>query len=114
MLATFFTVSSLALLANASPLKRASSLSVSVSGPSEVTSLDNLVLTATVTNSGDETVKMLKYGTVLDDQLPTRSFKASKNGTAVDFTGIKVGSCMLGVCWCFSLKLGWGLDERVS
>jgi deuterolysin len=82
-------------IALATPLKRADNLVVSVSGPSEsVSSVDDLKFTATVTNNGAETVKILKYGTILDDKLPTRSFTVTKDGESVDFTGIKV-SCLV-------------------
>lgn len=43
-----------------------------------------------MTNTGSEAVKVIKYGTVLDSDLPTRSFKISKDGVAADFTGIKL------------------------
>lgn len=78
-------------IALATPFKRAESLKVSVTGPSSsINSIDDLKLTATVTNTGDEAVKILKYGTVLDDKLPTRSFKVLKDGKEVKFTGVKV------------------------
>jgi len=69
--------SALAALAFASsavaiPHKRADGLSVDVSGPGPtVTSVDELKFTATVTNTGSESLKVLKYGTILDS-LPYR------------------------------------------
>jgi len=86
---------SLAALALASstfaiPHKRADGLSVDVSGPgSIVSSVDELKFTAIVTNTGSESLKVLKYGTILDG-LPTRSFSVTKNGSTVDFQGLKV------------------------
>jgi deuterolysin len=75
----------------AGPYKRANSLSVALSGPSgSVNSVADLSLTATVTNNGAEDIKVLKYGTILDADLPTRSFTVTRNGTAVPFIGIKV------------------------
>lgn len=75
----------------ATPFKRADSLTVSVTGPSgSVSSIDDLKFTASVTNNGAEPVKILKYGTILDDKLPTRSFTVTKDGQEVNFTGIKV------------------------
>ncbi|KAK7028941.1 hypothetical protein VNI00_014781 [Paramarasmius palmivorus] len=78
-------------LASPSPDKRADTLSVTVTGPSTnaVDSVDGLTLTAEVTNNGAEAIKLLKYGTILDD-LPTRSFAVSKNGSTVPFTGVKL------------------------
>lgn len=75
----------------ATPLKRADSFTVSLSGPAaSVTSLDELKFTASITNAGAETVKILKYGTILDGDLPTRSFTITKDGSTVPFTGIKL------------------------
>ncbi|KAI3600512.1 peptidase deuterolysin [Moniliophthora roreri] len=54
-----------------------------------VSSVKNLKFTAEVTNNGPEAVKVLKYGTVLDS-LPTRSFTVSKDGTPVNFSGVKL------------------------
>ncbi|KAK0439072.1 Metalloprotease [Desarmillaria tabescens] len=88
---TSLIVLSLTLYGFTSPLKRDASLSVSLSGPaSNITSIDDLKFTATVSNTGSESVKILKYGTILDDILPTRSFNVTKDGVAVPFTGIKL------------------------
>ncbi|KAK0196240.1 Metalloprotease [Armillaria mellea] len=89
MLTSLITLS-LALSTFASPYKRDAGLSVSLSGPaSNVTSIDDLKFTATVTNTGSESVKILKYGTILDDSLPTQSFTVTNGGETVNFTGIK-------------------------
>ena len=58
--------------------------------PSEVHSITDIKVTAAVTNTGSEAIKVLKFGTVLDDQFPTRSFSVSKDGVAANFTGIKM------------------------
>ncbi|KAJ7078017.1 Metalloprotease [Mycena belliarum] len=80
-----------AAAAVAGPHKRADSLSVVVSGPSSsVSSVTDLLLTAAVTNNGAEDIKVLKYGTVLDSELPTRSFTVTRNGTVVSFMGVKL------------------------
>jgi deuterolysin len=61
-----------------------------LTGPSSsVKLIDDLKLTATVTNTGAEPIKLLKYGTVLDELL-TRSFKVMKDGQDVKFTGVKI------------------------
>ncbi|KAK0441491.1 Metalloprotease [Desarmillaria tabescens] len=88
---TSFIALALALSTFASPYKRDAGLSVSLSGPaSDVTSIDDLKFTATVANTGSESVKILKYGTIFDDMLPTQSFTVTKDGETVDFTGIKI------------------------
>jgi len=80
-----------ATLALSTPVKRFQGITVDLSAPSEsVKSIDELTFTATVTNTGSETVKLLKYGTILDGDLPTKSFIVTKNGEDVEFTGIKL------------------------
>ncbi|KAF8650953.1 hypothetical protein AX16_005018 [Volvariella volvacea WC 439] len=75
----------------ASPARRFDGITVEVSGPSTVASVDDLVFTAAVTNNGAETVKVLKFGTILDEQLPTRSFTVTaEDGQVVPFTGVKL------------------------
>ncbi|KAK0438721.1 Metalloprotease [Desarmillaria tabescens] len=89
MLTTLLTLS-LTLSAFASPYKRDTSLSVSMSGPaSDITSIDDLKFTATVANTGSESLKVFKYGMILDDILPTHSFNVTKDGEIVLFTGVK-------------------------
>ncbi|RXW23119.1 hypothetical protein EST38_g2728 [Candolleomyces aberdarensis] len=85
-------VLSIASLAFGSPLeKRAEGLTVELStSASSISSIQDLKVVATVTNTGTEPVRLLKYGTVLDDKLPTKSFVVSKDGQAVPFTGVKV------------------------
>ncbi|KAK0436119.1 Metalloprotease, partial [Armillaria borealis] len=82
---------SLALSGFASPYKRATSLSVSLSGPAtNVTIIDDLRFTAIVSNTGSQPARILKYGTILADILPTRSFTVTKDGETVPLTGIKL------------------------
>lgn len=86
-----FVALGVAGVALASPFKRSGSLSIKLSAPAaSVGSIDDLKLVAEVTNTGSEDVKVLKYGTVLDDKLPTRVFTVTKDGSSVPFTGIKV------------------------
>lgn len=83
----FFTLG-LASAALATPLKRAQALTVTIAAPStSVASINDLTLTAVVKNAGTEDLKILKYGTVLD-QLPTRSFTVTKDGEKVAFQGV--------------------------
>ncbi|KAF9445022.1 zincin, partial [Macrolepiota fuliginosa MF-IS2] len=78
-------------IALATPYKRTDGLTVFVTGPSSsVSSIDDLKFIASITNHGAETVKVLKYATILDDKLPTRSFTVTKDGEEVKFTGIKM------------------------
>lgn len=86
-----FVSLALATSAIAGPYKRFDGITVELSGPStSVGSIDELKFTASVKNTGSETVKILKYGTILDEKLPTKSFTVTKDGAAVPFTGIKV------------------------
>ncbi|TRM67414.1 Deuterolysin metalloprotease family-domain-containing protein [Schizophyllum amplum] len=89
MFALSLAVLALVGSALAGPLKRFDGLTIDVRAPSSVASLDELSLTATVTNTNSEDVKILKYGTVLDS-LPTRSFFVSKDDAEVPFAGVKV------------------------
>ena len=89
------TLSAVALLAGtalASPynVRSSNGLVVKLEGPaSSVHSIDDLVFTAHVTNTGPDAVKVFRFNTVLDTLL-TRSFDVTKDGTDVPFTGIKV------------------------
>ena len=56
----------------------------------KVASVSEIRVVATVKNVGDEDLKVLKSGTVLDNQHPTRSFIVTKDGKDVPFIGIKV------------------------
>ncbi|KAI0755056.1 Metalloprotease [Daedaleopsis nitida] len=74
----------------ATPAKRAPALEVSLKAPTEVHSIDDIKVTAAVTNTGSETLKVLKYGTILDNEFATRSFSVNRDGTAANFTGVKL------------------------
>ncbi|TRM62734.1 hypothetical protein BD626DRAFT_548558 [Schizophyllum amplum] len=91
----FFKVSSLLALALAgsalaTPVTRSDALKVELSGAESVTSIDDVKITAAITNTGAEAVKVLKYGTIFDAELPTRSFTVTKDDQDVAFTGIKM------------------------
>lgn len=91
LFSSFVTTLCLAGSALAGPYKRFDGLTVQLSGPPKtVSSIDNLKFTATVKNTGAESVKILKYATILDDKLPTRSFTVKKDGTTVPFIGVKL------------------------
>jgi len=72
-------------------IRAAGGLEVSLSTPADkVTSVSDLRVVATVKNVGDDDLKILKFGTVLDNKLPTRSFTVTKDGKEAAFTGVKV------------------------
>ncbi|KAF9033584.1 hypothetical protein BJ165DRAFT_1331684, partial [Panaeolus papilionaceus] len=48
-----------------------------------------LVVSATVTNTGNEDLRVLKYNTILDNN-PTRNFRLFKDGKEVGFQGIRL------------------------
>ncbi|KAI0771675.1 Metalloprotease [Trametes elegans] len=77
-------------LSFATPAKRAPALEVSLTAPADVRSIDDIKVTAAVTNTGSEDLKVLKFGTVLDSDIPTRSFTVLKDGVAANFTGVKL------------------------
>ena len=86
-----------AIGAYAKPTIRASSgLEVSLSTPAnKVASASEIRVVATVKNVGNKDLKVIKFGTVLDNELPTRSFIVTKDGKEVPFTGIEVCVCPL-------------------
>ncbi|TRM62735.1 Deuterolysin metalloprotease family-domain-containing protein [Schizophyllum amplum] len=91
----FFQVSSLLALALAgsalaTPIARSDALKVELSGAESVTSIDDVKITAAITNTGAEAVKVLKYGTIFDGDLMTRSFTVTKDDQDVAFMGIKM------------------------
>ena len=73
------------------PTTRTGGLEISLSTPAhQVASISELRVVATVRNVGDEDLKILKPGTVLDNRRPTLSFIVTKDGKEVPFTGVKV------------------------
>ncbi|KIY72455.1 zincin [Cylindrobasidium torrendii FP15055 ss-10] len=85
----FASLALFACVALATPLQRSSGLQVEITAPTDAASVSDLTFTAKVTNSGDEDLKVLRYGTVLDS-LPTRSFAIQKDGVDVAFTGVRM------------------------
>jgi len=82
----------------ASPLTKAEGLVVELKPNSaSVGSIADLTFVASVTNTGSEAVKILKFNTILDEKLPTKSFVVTKDGEAVKFTGAKVRSCVFQI-----------------
>ena len=81
--------------AYAKPTVRAvGGLEVSLSTPTDkVASVSDFRIVATVKNVGDEDLKILKSGTVLDNEISTRSFIVNKDDKETPFTGVTVRAC---------------------
>ncbi|KAF8165905.1 Metalloprotease [Crassisporium funariophilum] len=107
---------SLALIASslATPHKRAEGIVVELSASSPVSSLSELKFTALVKNTGAEAIKILNYGTILDEKLPTKSFVVTKDGKAVPFTGIKLSVSLTDVDDSAFTTIGAGETVTVS
>ncbi|GLB42303.1 putative to MEROPS metallopeptidase family M35 [Lyophyllum shimeji] len=81
----------IALVASAVAVSAAPGLSVKVAGPEAVTGVDNLKVKTTITNTGDEILKILNEPHSPLSKLPAKTFKVTDaNGAAPAFTGIKV------------------------
>jgi deuterolysin len=65
-------------------------LNFDVVAPKTVTSIADIKVVASVTNTGSEDVKIIKYGNILDANTPTASFEVSKGDQVASFVGIKV------------------------
>ena len=78
--------------AYASPTVRApGGLEISLSTPADKVAFpSDLKVTATVKNTGNEDLKIFKFGSVLDDEHHTRSFIVSKGGKEIPFIGTEV------------------------
>ncbi|TFK97303.1 hypothetical protein BDV98DRAFT_554139 [Pterulicium gracile] len=59
---------------------------------SSVSSVDDIFLTAVISNPTTEDVKVVKLGSILDADAPTKSFKVKRGELDVPFTGITVRS----------------------
>ena len=89
---SLFTLGLATIGAYAKPMVRAAaSLEVSLSTPADkVASLSELRVVATVKNVGDEDLKIIKFGTVLDNEPNTQSFIVTKDVKQVPFIGVEV------------------------
>ena len=88
---SFLTLYLAAPGAYAKPMVRsATGLEISLSTPADKVKVSELRVVATVKNVRDEDLKVLKLGTVLDNEHPTRSFFVTKDGKQVPFTGVEV------------------------
>ncbi|KAI0778610.1 peptidyl-Lys metalloendopeptidase [Trametes elegans] len=80
----------LALAASASLVSAERGLSLKVSGPEAVDGVDNLKVTTTLTNTGDETLKLLNDPRGALHTLPANSFAiTTSSGDSPSFIGVK-------------------------
>ncbi|KAL1729952.1 hypothetical protein EV714DRAFT_250807 [Schizophyllum commune] len=88
----FFSSSSsvLASLAlSAVAVSATQSLSLKVAGPSDVTDVENLKVTTTITNTGDETLKLFNHPRSALSKLPANTFVIGNSaGASPKFTGV--------------------------
>jgi len=71
--------------------KRAADIEVTLAaGAASVGSAEDIEIVASITNTGAKAVKLLKYATILDGDLPTSSFTVTKDGKPVPFMGVKL------------------------
>ena len=83
-----------ALVASAVAVSAAPGLSLTLSGADKVDGVNNLKITATVKNTGDETLKLLNDPRGVLNQLPTEAFRITHddNGDSTAFTGARLRS----------------------
>ncbi|KAL1696007.1 hypothetical protein GGG16DRAFT_44080 [Schizophyllum commune] len=66
------------------------SVSLKVAGPSDVTDVENLKVVTTITNTGDETLKLFNDPNSALSTMPANTFRIGNSaGAAPQFTGIK-------------------------
>ncbi len=80
------------LVASAISASAAPGLSLKVTGPDVVDGVDKLKVVATVTNTGDETLKLLNHPLGPLSKLPTNTFAIinEQSGGVPKFNGVKV------------------------
>lgn len=81
-----------ALVASAIAVSATPGLTLKVSGPEAVDGVNNFKVTATVINTGDETLKLLNNPLSPLSQMPTETFSIAHEdtGAAPKFSGMKV------------------------
>ena len=82
----------IALVASAVAVSATPGLTLKLSGAEKVDGINNLKIVATVTNSGDETLKLLNDPRGPLSKLPTETFEIvhEESGASPAFTGVKV------------------------
>ncbi|KAK0503494.1 peptidyl-Lys metalloendopeptidase [Armillaria luteobubalina] len=79
------------LCLSAVAVSAAPGLSLSLSGADSVVNVENLNVAATLTNTGDTTMKILNDpSSILDSDFPTHSFDISSDSGSPDFIGVMV------------------------
>jgi peptidyl-Lys metalloendopeptidase len=82
---------SLVALALSAVVSAGPSLKLKVDGQKSVTDVENLKVVATLTNTGDQTIKLLNDPNSILSPIPAKTFKVtSGSGKTPDFTGVKV------------------------
>lgn len=83
----------IALVASAIGTSAVPGLSLKISGPEAVDGVDKLKVVATVTNTGDESLKLLNHPLGPLSKLPTNTFAIinEQSGGVPSFNGVKVG-----------------------
>ena len=85
------TLIALVAIATAASVSAAPGLSLKVTGPAAVDGVENLKVVATVTNTGDETLKLLNDPRTVLSTLPANTFSiTTDSGASPSFTGVKV------------------------
>ncbi|KAI0785486.1 hypothetical protein BC629DRAFT_521998 [Irpex lacteus] len=81
-----------ALVASAVAVSAVPGLSLTLSGADKIDGVNNLKITATVKNTGDETLKLLNDPRGVLNKLPTEAFRIThdETGASPAFTGVKV------------------------
>ena len=91
MFSTSVRTALVALVATASAVVAAPGLSLKVTGADAVDGVENFKVTATLTNTGDETLKLLNDPRGALHTLPANTFAITNDsGASPSFTGVKV------------------------
>ena len=94
-------------------VRAAGGLEVSLSTPADkIASVSDVRIVATVKNVGDEDLKVLKFGTVLDNEHPARSFIVSKDGKDVPFIGTTVCARVASPTFCVVTNIHLDASHR--
>ena len=84
------TLIALVAIATAASVSATPALSVQVTGPATVDGVENLKVVTIVTNTGDETLKLLNHPNGVMDTLPTDTFTITNDGgDSPDFIGVR-------------------------
>ena len=91
MFSTSLRAALIALAATVTAVSAAPGLSLKVTGPATVDGVENLKVVTTLTNTGDETLKLLNDPRGALHTLPANTFAITNDsGASPSFTGVKV------------------------